>query len=158
MQHLDPEKALSARPEGRRSGAVSGVGRAGQIRELVGRSPFAAGLGLRVEVLEPDRAEIVLPFSGAVVTAGDVVHGGAIGTLIDVAATAAAWGGAKLGGSARGATVGMSVDFLRAARGQPLRALARVLRRGGTLCFCDVEVTDWDGALVAKGLVTYKLG
>ena len=35
---------------------------------------------------------------------------------------------------------------------------ARVLRRGGRLCFCDVEVTDGDDRLVAKALVTYKLG
>jgi acyl-coenzyme A thioesterase PaaI-like protein len=33
-----------------------------------------------------------------------------------------------------------------------------VLRRGGSLCFCDVEVTDGDDRLVAKALVTYKLG
>jgi acyl-coenzyme A thioesterase PaaI-like protein len=35
---------------------------------------------------------------------------------------------------------------------------ARVLRRGRSLCFCDVDVTDASGTLVAKGIVTYKLG
>ena len=35
---------------------------------------------------------------------------------------------------------------------------ARVIRRGKSLCFCDVDVTGADGGLVAKGIVTYKLG
>ena len=35
---------------------------------------------------------------------------------------------------------------------------ARVIRRGKSLCFCDVDVTDADGGLVAKAIVTYKLG
>jgi acyl-coenzyme A thioesterase PaaI-like protein len=58
----------------------------------------------------------------------------------------------------RGTTVGMSVDFLSAARSQDLTATARVLRRGSSLCFCEVEVAGGDGRLVAKALVTYKLG
>ncbi len=38
------------------------------------------------------------------------------------------------------------------------RASARPLRRGGSIQYLDVAVTDIDGKLVAKGLVTYKLG
>src|SRR6478736_954407 len=53
--------------------------------------------------------------------------------------------------------VGLSVDFLAAAQGQQVIAEARVLRRGRNLCFCDVDVTDAGGRLVAKGIVTYKL-
>jgi acyl-coenzyme A thioesterase PaaI-like protein len=52
----------------------------------------------------------------------------------------------------------LTVDFLRAARGVDLRARARVVRRGRQLCFCDVEVIRPDEELVAKGLVTYKIG
>jgi uncharacterized protein (TIGR00369 family) len=128
------------------------------VRELVARSPFARQMDLRVEALDRDRAELVMPFAESIVTVGEVVHGGAISTLIDVAATAASWSGADPEDSTRGSTVGLTVEFIRAARGQPLRAAARVLRRGRSLCFCEVEVTDWDDALVAKGLVTYKLG
>ena len=53
--------------------------------------------------------------------------------------------------------MGLTVDFVAAGRGD-LVADARVLRRGGSLCFCDVEVADADDRLVAKALVTYKLG
>jgi acyl-coenzyme A thioesterase PaaI-like protein len=52
----------------------------------------------------------------------------------------------------------LSVNFVTAARGSEVTAEARVLRRGKNLCFIDVDVTDTDGTLVAKGIVTYKLG
>ena len=46
-----------------------------------------------------------------------------------------------------------------AGRAQALVADARVIRRGSSLCFCEVKVTGADDdALVAAGLVTYKLG
>ena len=134
-------------------------GSAGQrVRELVERSPFAAERKLRLELLEPDRAELLMPFAESLATVGEVVHGGAITALIEVAATAAAWSAADLEDAPRGATASLTVDFLRAARAEPLYAAGRVLRRGRRLCFCEVDVTNWDGALVAKGLATYRLG
>jgi acyl-coenzyme A thioesterase PaaI-like protein len=33
-----------------------------------------------------------------------------------------------------------------------------VIRRGSSLSFCDVDVTDEEGRVVAKGIVIYKLG
>ena len=87
-----------------------------------------------------------------------MVHGGVISTLIDTAAAAAAWSTPDGSVPSAGITVGLSVEFLRAARGTGLRAVARVVKRGRSLCFVDAEVTDPGGDLVAKGLVTYKVG
>ena len=33
-----------------------------------------------------------------------------------------------------------------------------IVRRGRTICFCEVSVLDGEGTTVAQGLVTYKLG
>ena len=121
-------------------------------------SPFARTLGLRAETIEPDHVRLSMPFQDSNVTIGDVVHGGAIGSLIDTAATAAAWSGVEDPGGARGTTVALSVTFVAAARGQDVTADARVVRRGRTICFCEVDVADAGGEVVAKGLVTYKLG
>ena len=57
-----------------------------------------------------------------------------------------------------GSTVGLTVDFVAPAQGAELTADATVRRRGRQLCFCDVDVADGHGRLVARGLVTYKLG
>ncbi|HEX8753786.1 MAG TPA: PaaI family thioesterase [Solirubrobacterales bacterium] len=130
------------------------------ISEFLQHSPFVGHLGMRLEAIEDDRAVLVLPFTEEVVTIGDVVHGGAVSALIDTAAMAAAWSAIEFDGEPpRGTTVGLTVDFLAAARAQELEADARVLRRGSSLCFCEVKVTGAaDRKLVASGLVTYKLG
>jgi uncharacterized protein (TIGR00369 family) len=127
------------------------------VRQFLPHSPFTAHVGLEIDVLEADRAELVLPVRQEVITIGDLVHGGAIATLVDVAAMAASWSAAEIPDPPQGATVSMTVDYLRGARGSSLRAIARVVRRGSSLCFCDVDVLDDGGELVAKGLVTYQI-
>jgi uncharacterized protein (TIGR00369 family) len=130
------------------------------ISAFLEHSPFVGHLGMELREIEDDRALLALPFSEQVVTIGDVVHGGAVSALIDTAAMAAAWSAIEYDGEPpRGTTVGLTVDFLAAARAQELLAEARVLRRGSSLCFCEVKVSGAeDAALLASGLVTYKLG
>ena len=129
-----------------------------RIRQWFDISPFNKHLGLRLTRLDRDRAEIVMPFSPSLPTLADVVHGGAISTLADTAATVVSWSGVDEPGDGRGATVALTVEFMAAARGQDLTATARVLRRGRSICFSEVDVTEPDGNLVAKALATYKLG
>lgn len=130
------------------------------IAAFLEHSPFVGHLRMEAREIEDDRAVLALPFREEVVTIGDVVHGGAISALIDTAAMAASWSALEIEGEPpRGTTVGLTVDFLAAGRGQELLAEARVLRRGSSLCFCEVKVRGADGGgLVATGLVTYKLG
>ena len=131
---------------------------AARIRHWFEGSPFNKHLGLRLVRLEKDRADVAMPFGPALPTLADVVHGGAISALADTAATIVSWAGVEDPGEGRGATVALTVEFLAAARGRDLTAVARVLRRGRSICFSEVDVTEPDGALVAKALVTYKLG
>jgi len=128
------------------------------ITQFLLHSPFVLHLGMRLESIEPDRARLVLPYRDELATIGDVIHGGALSGLVDTAAMAASWSAHDVSGPLRGTTVGLSVDFVAAARGRQVTADARVIRRGKSLCFCDVDVTDADGALVVKAIVTYKLG
>ena len=128
------------------------------IEQFLAVSPFVRHLGIRLERLDADRALLAMPFADSLVTIGDIVHGGAVSALIDTAAMAAAWSTPEVPENLRGTTVGLSVQFLAAARGRELLAQATVSRRGKSLCYCEVGVNDSDGQLVAKGLVTYKLG
>jgi uncharacterized protein (TIGR00369 family) len=128
------------------------------IRAFIPESPFAAALGLRLESLEPDSAVLVLPFRPDVATIGEVVHGGAISTLADTAAMAAAWATDEVPSEVAGSTVSLTVNFVAAAAGKDLRAAAAVRRRGGRLCFVDVDVTEPDGRLVAQAMAVYRLG
>src|SRR3954463_5556960 len=110
-------------------------------RGWLSNSAVVAHLGIGIDLMEPAPAVLSMPFSDSLPTMGDVVHGGAISSLIDTAAAAAAWAGAIVPERPRASTVGLTVDFLAPARAQGVVAEARVVRRGGRgLCFCEVRV------------------
>ena len=128
------------------------------IEAFIPNSPHAGQLGIRIESLGSDEAVLELPFKPELATIGEVVHGGAIGALIDTAAMAAAWATDDVPESVAGSTVSLSINFASAADAVDLRATARVARRGGRLSFCEVTVTDPGGTVVAHGIATYRFG
>jgi uncharacterized protein (TIGR00369 family) len=128
------------------------------IEQFIPNSPHAAALGIRVVSLGTDEAVLELPFKPELATIGEVVHGGAIGALIDTAAMAAAWSTDEVPENPAGSTVSLSVNFASAASGVDLRATAEVAKRGGRLSFCEVSVTDPGGTVVAHGIATYRFG
>jgi uncharacterized protein (TIGR00369 family) len=128
------------------------------IRHWLATSPFVAHLAIRLDDIQPGTATLTLPYSGTMTTIGTVVHGGAIATLIDTAAAAAAWSDAAVPANIRGTTVNVSVAYLSAAESEDIMAVARVLSRGRTLVYLEVDVRTVSGKAVAKGLATYKLG
>jgi uncharacterized protein (TIGR00369 family) len=138
-------------------GDMSSVDLGGVIEELVGGSAFARRLGLRLVSLGDEHAEVELPFDAGNVTVGEMVHGGAIAALIDVAAVAASWSGVNVDSPpSGGATLSASVNYLSPARGETLRASARVTRRGRGVCFSDVSVQGEDQRPVAQAIVAYR--
>jgi uncharacterized protein (TIGR00369 family) len=148
---------MSEARERRRPNDSAGADGAALARGWLENSPFVAHLGIRLEEMEPDRARLSLPFSDSLPTLGDVVHGGAISSLMDTAAAAAAWSGAEVPEQPRASTVGITVDFLAPARAAELTADARVVRRTSRgLCFIEVSVSA-AGDHVALALVTYQL-
>ena len=132
--------------------------RAEIIRQFLPTSPYVGHLGMQLTDMQPDMAVLTLPFERSLVTIGNTIHGGAIASLIDTAAMVAAWSDTTVVENLRGTTVGLTVSYLAAAQGEDLRATARVLRRGRSLVYLDIEVQSVSGTNVARGLVTYKLG
>jgi uncharacterized protein (TIGR00369 family) len=137
--------AEEARPDGREL-----------MRGFVGSSPFAQKLGIALDQIEDDAAVLRLPFDPSLATAGEVVHGGAIATLADTAATVAAWSAADVALIRNGATISLTVEYLAAATASDLVARGRVSKRGRTLVFCEVDVFAGGTDLVAKALATYR--
>lgn len=128
------------------------------MRAFVPASPLVRHLGIELVELGVDRAELRLPFDECLATMGDVIHGGAIASLIDTAGMAAGWAEDVVPKSLSGSTVTLNVDYVAAARGKELRATATVVKRGRSLCFSEVAVTEPDGRLVARGSVVQQLG
>ncbi len=155
MSRTTSESETSSQDRPRTDGPRTG---AEIITGFLPESPFVRHLGIRLESLSPGRAVLHLPFQPSLATLGDVIHGGALASLVDTAAMAAAWSDAEVPEQLRGTTVGLTISYLGPAKGEDLEAEAHVLRRGRNLCFLEVGVRTTSGSVVAKGLVTYKLG
>lgn len=134
----------------------TGATRAEIIRAFIPTSPLPAAFGIALDSLGPDRARLVMPYADRLATMGDVVHGGAIATLADTAAMAAAWASDEVPDEVAGGTVSLALSYLAAARGD-LHADARVTRRGGRLCFVAVDVLDAAEEVVATAQAVFRL-
>jgi len=80
-------------------------------------------------------------------------HGGLIATLLDNAMVNA--GRAVSGPDARLATIEMKISNMRTGKGS-LRCTARCLHTTAKLAFCDAEVRDLSGKLVATASITLQ--
>ncbi|MHA7680494.1 PaaI family thioesterase [Cupriavidus sp. PET2-C1] len=130
------------------------------VEQVLMGSPVARALGITLDVLAVDQVELLLPFRADNVTVGEIVHGGVIATLIDVAGAAAAASGADAGNLRGGATSSLHIQYLEAARAANLRAVASVVRRGRRQVATEVSVYaegENQVELVAKALMSSTL-
>ena len=127
------------------------------VERAIVASPYGRLLGIACERVEADCVAVRLPYREAVTTIGDLVHGGAIASLVDVAATAACWASPAVKPGSRGTTIGFAIHYLAGARSQDVVATARVIQRGGSICVVEVEVRGADGTQASRATVTYKL-
>jgi uncharacterized protein (TIGR00369 family) len=122
---------------------------------ILGRKvPFLEVLGARALVREKGRVVLSLAMRPKLANSWGFAHGGVLMTLLDVAMGSAA--GTADAGADGVVSVNVSVSFLRAASGL-LVAEGRVMGGGRSIVFCEGEVRDQDGNVVAKGQGTFKL-
>lgn len=117
--------------------------------------PFIKDLGIEFVSADKGRAVIALDLAPRHLNGWEVAHGGVLMTLLDVAMAVA---GRSLDPAAgAGVTVEMKTNFLQPGNaGTRLIASAHAVHRSGSLCFCEAEVRDTDGRLIAKGMGTFK--
>jgi uncharacterized protein (TIGR00369 family) len=131
-----------------------------RLVNLVGADtvPYWATIGIVVdEVHEPGHVTLKLPMQPSVGNRRGVIHGGAIMSLIDAAGGGAIRTLTPVGEVAAGyPTTDINVTFVNAARGD-VQATGRVVRRGRSLVFVQVEVHDDDGTLIALARATYMV-
>ncbi|MUM16738.1 PaaI family thioesterase [Mycobacterium sp. CBMA271] len=126
------------------------------IAQFVPNSPLCQHLGIALTEIGNDRAVLTMPFKPELATMGQTVHGGAIATLADTAAMAAAWADDVVPERVGGSTASLTVNYVSAADAADLTAVGQVVRRGKRLSNIEVTVSDTAGAVVAKALATYN--
>lgn len=126
---------------------------AAEIQQRLAASPFGARLGLQVQILDEATLVLRMPMQPQLQRSAqsEQFHGGAIATLIDLAAVYAV--AAVTDNVAP--TVHLAVDYLAPGIGDWVNAIAKVRRQGKRLVNVDVEVVRADGVLVALGRTTF---
>ncbi len=132
-----------------------------RLRSLIAADEIAYWRTLGIEVLdaEPGHVRLRLAMQPALGTRrAEVMHGGAIASLIDAAAGAVTATTRRDGDDtwAGQATTDLNVTFLNAATSAVV-AEGRALRASRSLVFVGVEVRDEADAVVAVGRATYTI-
>ncbi|MGD9945833.1 MAG: PaaI family thioesterase [Burkholderiaceae bacterium] len=120
--------------------------------------PFAQHVGLRVVDYREGRSLLEVEPGPHHQNSRGVVHGGLLTTMIDVAMAMAARSLSEepQQRETNSVTIEMKVSFIRAGVGK-LRAEGRCVHKTASLLFCEADVLDEDGELVARGSGTFKL-
>jgi uncharacterized protein (TIGR00369 family) len=122
--------------------------------DLGRKLPFARHLGIRLVSKGEGKARLELDVRPELMNSWDAVHGGVTMTLLDIALAVAL---RSLDPHESGAiTVELKVNFVGPGLGT-LIADGRCVHRGKTIAFCDGEVHDSSGKLVATASGTFML-
>jgi uncharacterized protein (TIGR00369 family) len=118
-------------------------------------APYVQALGLKVSAIDGDRTTLTMPVTPALVHGGGVLCGQAVLAAADTAMVVAT--SVSLGEFKPMTTVQLQTTFLRPVPGDTgeLTIVCRVLRRGRTLAFGEIEVFTPDGKLAAHATTTY---
>ncbi|CVI63394.1 PaaI family thioesterase (plasmid) [Agrobacterium leguminum] len=116
--------------------------------------PFMRLIGLEPVSISDDQCVTYLPLTKEITNSRGEVHGGVLLGILDFTMSAAARGHDPL--KFGSVTVEMGTHFLE--KGETgLTVMARCLRRGRSLVYCEGEVRGENDVLVAKGNGTFKL-
>ncbi|UDQ80042.1 thioesterase family protein [Erwinia rhapontici] len=145
-------------------------------RRLIGEifvyhMPFNRALGLELDRLESDYAEISLANQTMLVgnSAQRILHGGVIASVLDVAAGLVCVTSALTRQESiteeelrqrlsRMGTIDLRVDYLRPGRGERFTASSSLLRGGNKVSVARVELHNDVGVHIASATATYLIG
>lgn len=116
--------------------------------------PFAEHLGIRLVSATKERVVVALDRRPEISNSLGSMHGGVLMTMLDLVMTCAVR--AHYGVAGGVITIDMNTHFIRPSAGQ-VRAEARVLNGGKSMCFCEAEAIDDTGKLLAKSIGTFRL-
>lgn len=128
-----------------------------RLKQALEGEPFWRLLGITVDEIGDGYSRLRMPLSAQVRNFGTgPAHGGALGSLIDVA-VGTALDSLDLPDMVGHTTVELSVSYLEPAAAPSIIAEGRILRVGRNIAVGEAEIREENGGLVAKGKATYML-
>ena len=116
--------------------------------DLLPLMPFAATLGIELDVADAAEVRGHLAWSERLCTTSGVLHGGALMGLADSLGGLCAY--LNLPPGAQTATISSGTVFLRGVRGGSVTAVSRPLHTGRTVIVVQTDLLDDSGRLAAQ--------
>jgi len=120
--------------------------------------PFVEHLGVQVEAMGEGTSTLLLDLRPELMNRLGTAHGGVLMTMLDVCMAKAGRSSARhQGAEDHGViTIEMKTTFIQAATGSRVIARGVCVHRTGSMCFCEGELHDEHGRLLARGSGTFK--
>jgi len=115
--------------------------------------PFTEHVGIRRVRADQGEALMELDLRPELCNNHGGCHGGVMMTLLDAAMAHAAL--SRIDYHREVVTIDMHIAFMRPSTGR-LQALGRATGGGRSVCFCEAEVHDAQGHVVAKAMGTFR--
>jgi uncharacterized protein (TIGR00369 family) len=116
--------------------------------------PFMEHIGLKPLSLDENSCRTLLAWQPALVNSRGDMHGGTLMSAFDFTLSAAARAHDPLRYGA--ITIDLTTHFLEAAR-TDLTVIGRCTKRGRSMAFCEGEIRDPSGTVVAVARAVFKL-
>jgi len=124
-----------------------------ELRGLLENVPFVRAYGFRLQAIDHGRCTLEVPFQPDFERPGGIVSGQVFMAAADVAMWLAIM--TRLGATDGSVTSGMTTAFLGAARREPFRCTARILKLGRRLVYGTADSIAADNRLLAHHSLTY---
>lgn len=118
------------------------------------QSAYFKMLGCQLRSLEQGMAEVALPLEAHLRNRGNVMHGGAIFSLVDIAMGLAC--SSSHGFDQRSVTIECKINYVRSVSDGEVTCVAKVLHAGRRTLVVEAEVVQGD-KLVAKAQGTFAV-
>ena len=117
---------------------------------------FQELMGYRLVEWRQDLAILELRLDLQHLNRSGVIHGGVLMSLVDTACGYAGCFCPQPGRVRRAVTLSLTTNFLAQVKGGTLKTTGRKRSGGGRIFFCDGEISDESGTVVAVGVATFR--
>lgn len=124
-----------------------------ELQRILDDVAFTRSYGFRLQAIGDGECTLEVPFRTDFERPGGIVSGQVFMAAADVAMWLAIM--TRLGATDGSVTAGMTSAFLGAARREPFRCTARILKLGGRLVYGVAESVGAGGRLLAHHSLTY---
>ena len=124
-----------------------------ELRRVLDQVPFTRAYGFLLHAIAPGQCTLDVPFQPIFERPGGIVGGQVFMAAADVAMWLAIK--TRLGSADKSVTATMTSAFLDAARHEPFRCTARVVKLGRRLVYGVAESVSGEGRLLTQHSLTY---